>query len=174
MDTSVKKRYTIEAGHVLPDHPGQCANIHGHSYKIYLEVYGMIDPTTGMVIDFGDLNDCARRLLDPIDHAFIMAGDAPIALCELFAELNYKVYVLEMQTSTAENLAQLLAYQLWHDLAANFTDAANRVSWVAVEVYETEKAVARSVYMPAHELDALMESTWVELMVEGVPNGNSA
>ena len=169
-DVSVKKKYTIEAGHILADHPGQCANVHGHSYKIFLEVYGMIDPVTGMVIDFGALNDCACRLLDPIDHAFIMAGDTPLALAVLFAELNYKVYTLEAQTSTAENLAQLLAYQLWHDLAANFPDAANRTSWVAAEVYETEKAVARSVYMPAHELDVLMESTWEQLMLEGANN----
>ena len=173
-DVSVKKKYTIEAGHILTDHSGQCANVHGHSYKIYFEVYGMTDPVTGMVIDFGDLNVCAKRLLDPIDHAFIIAGDTPVVLCALFTELDYKMYMIDAQTSTAENLALHLGWLLWHDLAFNFPDVANRVSWVAVEVHETEKAVARSVYMPVHGFDELMQSTWEQLMTEDVHDGNPA
>ena len=172
MDVSVKKKYTIEAGHILSAHPGQCANVHGHSYKIYLEVYGMLDPDTGMVIDFGDLNDIAERLLGPMDHAFIFAGDTPAALVRFFGEMGYKVFMIPSATSTAENLAQHLAWMLWHDLAEFFPDVANRVSWVAIEVHETEKAVARSVYMPAHELDVLMETTWEQLMREDADNGS--
>lgn len=63
---SVVKTFTFEAAHFLPDHPGKCKDLHGHSYKVEVEFSGHIQRDTGMVADFDDI----KRLVDPIVQTF--------------------------------------------------------------------------------------------------------
>jgi len=39
----IAKEFKWEMGHRLPEHFGQCKNIHGHSYKMLVEFEGEID-----------------------------------------------------------------------------------------------------------------------------------
>ncbi|WDC84441.1 6-carboxytetrahydropterin synthase [Caloramator sp. mosi_1] len=50
---TVSKEFNFEAAHMLSEHQGDCKNLHGHSYKMIVEVTG--DIKNGMVIDFKDL-----------------------------------------------------------------------------------------------------------------------
>lgn len=43
------------AAHHLPFHEGVCKRPHGHNYRLVATVKGPIDPKTGMVMDFADL-----------------------------------------------------------------------------------------------------------------------
>lgn len=52
MKVSVTKIFEFEAAHRLPDYDGACKNLHGHSYKLEVEVSGYTDKVTGMIIDF--------------------------------------------------------------------------------------------------------------------------
>jgi 6-pyruvoyltetrahydropterin/6-carboxytetrahydropterin synthase len=50
---------------------GRCANLpgHGHNYRLYVQVAGTIDPTTGFVVDLAALDAwVARAVLDRLDH----------------------------------------------------------------------------------------------------------
>jgi 6-pyruvoyltetrahydropterin/6-carboxytetrahydropterin synthase len=62
----LKKQFSFEASHLLKNHDGKCANLHGHSWKGEIEVEGMElirgGPKENMLIDYGDL----ARILDPI------------------------------------------------------------------------------------------------------------
>lgn len=65
---TITKCFEFEACHHLPEHPGKCKNMHGHSYKLEVEVTGTPD-TTGMIIDFGDLKKAVQTLIiDLFDH----------------------------------------------------------------------------------------------------------
>ncbi|HHN74879.1 MAG TPA: 6-carboxytetrahydropterin synthase QueD [Acidobacteria bacterium] len=65
----VRRSYLFEASHQLPRHPGKCRRLHGHSYRLVVEVEGEIDPVQGMVIDFFDLDAIVeRRVLERLDH----------------------------------------------------------------------------------------------------------
>jgi len=64
------KHFAFEAGHFIPDHP-TCGQIHGHSYKVTLEVEGPISPS-GFVIDFNVLkNTVGFWLKEVFDHKFL-------------------------------------------------------------------------------------------------------
>jgi 6-pyruvoyltetrahydropterin/6-carboxytetrahydropterin synthase len=42
--------------------------MHGHSYRVELQVEGPIQQPSGFVIDFFDIEEVFRRLLDRLDH----------------------------------------------------------------------------------------------------------
>ena len=68
----VRRTFDFEAAHVLPNHPGKCRNLHGHSYRLAVSVDRPVDPATGMAIDFGDLKDLVRReVVSVLDHRHV-------------------------------------------------------------------------------------------------------
>ena len=50
----VRRRFEFEAAHRLPNHPGKCRELHGHSYGLFVKVDRPVDDTSGMAIDFSD------------------------------------------------------------------------------------------------------------------------
>lgn len=75
MKMSITKIVTFDAAHSLPEHRGKCAGVHGHGYRLEVTVGGAIHtagPASGMVMDFGDLDDAIERLVvDPLDHTYL-------------------------------------------------------------------------------------------------------
>lgn len=62
------KTFGFEAAHVLPWHPGKCARMHGHSYRLEVTVSGAVDDR-GVVVEFGDLSAVVQRaVVDRCDH----------------------------------------------------------------------------------------------------------
>ena len=55
----ITHEFAFEAAHHLPHVPEghKCRRLHGHSYKVTLQVMGEIDPVLGWFIDFGDLDE---------------------------------------------------------------------------------------------------------------------
>jgi 6-pyruvoyltetrahydropterin/6-carboxytetrahydropterin synthase len=50
---------------------GRCANLpgHGHNYRLYVQVAGAVDPTTGFVVDLAALDAwVTQAVLDRLDH----------------------------------------------------------------------------------------------------------
>ena len=66
----VVRDFTFEAAHHLPDHPGKCRNVHGHSYRLRVVCAAPVDPATGLAIDFGEVKRIVHaHALDTLDHA---------------------------------------------------------------------------------------------------------
>jgi 6-pyruvoyltetrahydropterin/6-carboxytetrahydropterin synthase len=69
--TSVSRRFSFEAAHQLPWHPGKCASLHGHSYRLEITVTSDLT-ADGIVIDFSDLKaSVTKHVLSDYDHAFL-------------------------------------------------------------------------------------------------------
>lgn len=65
----VRRQFDFEAAHRLPQHPGKCRELHGHSYRLVVSVERDVDPDSGMAIDFSDLKDVVRReVVEVLDH----------------------------------------------------------------------------------------------------------
>lgn len=70
MKTTVFKEFGFEAAHSLPHLPDghKCKRLHGHSYRVMVEVTGEIDPDTQFVIDYAFIsmhfNSLVFNLLD--------------------------------------------------------------------------------------------------------------
>tara|TARA_Y100000593_G_scaffold84621_2_gene160363 strand:- start:6052 stop:6495 length:444 start_codon:yes stop_codon:yes gene_type:complete len=78
MKVSITREYNWEMGHALMNHKGKCYNPHGHNYRMEVEVRGDIDDVSGMVIDFGELDEIIKPLIENIyDHKFYVNGNDP-------------------------------------------------------------------------------------------------
>jgi 6-pyruvoyltetrahydropterin/6-carboxytetrahydropterin synthase len=71
----IRKAYRFEASHMLPNHTGKCANLHGHSYRIEVTIGGPIKldgEAAGMIMDFAQLSDVViARVVEPLDHTHL-------------------------------------------------------------------------------------------------------
>jgi 6-pyruvoyltetrahydropterin/6-carboxytetrahydropterin synthase len=82
--------FTFEAAHRLPWHPGKCAGLHGHSYRLDVTVAGPLDDN-GIVMDFDDLHAIVhRQVIDQWDHSDLnLVLDNPTA--ELLADRAWEL-----------------------------------------------------------------------------------
>ena len=62
----IGKTSTFEASHYLPGHE-KCGKMHGHTYKVTVEVIGFIDPN-GMVMDLHELGKKVKSVIEKYDH----------------------------------------------------------------------------------------------------------
>ena len=66
----ITQAFTFEAAHRLPHVPPthRCHRLHGHSYRVELRLEGPLDPATGFVADFFDIEHAFAPLLTRLDH----------------------------------------------------------------------------------------------------------
>ncbi|NMN58345.1 6-pyruvoyltetrahydropterin/6-carboxytetrahydropterin synthase [Xanthobacter sp. SG618] len=66
----ITQGFTFEAAHFLPNVPEthRCRRMHGHSYRVDLALEGPVDPVTGFVVDFFDVENAFGPLLKQLDH----------------------------------------------------------------------------------------------------------
>jgi 6-pyruvoyltetrahydropterin/6-carboxytetrahydropterin synthase len=68
VEVTVLREYRFEAAHHLGWHPGACARIHGHSYRLEVAVTGPLDER-GVVMDFAEVDAViAQAVLAVYDH----------------------------------------------------------------------------------------------------------
>lgn len=67
------RQFTFEAAHRLPNVPDghKCARLHGHSYRVEVELTGPVDPGYGWVQCFGDLKAAFDPLIAQLDHSLL-------------------------------------------------------------------------------------------------------
>jgi len=67
------KEFTFEAAHMLPNVPPghKCGRLHGHSFRAEIHVEGPVDPTSGWLIDFGDIKKAFKPLWEQLDHHYL-------------------------------------------------------------------------------------------------------
>jgi 6-pyruvoyltetrahydropterin/6-carboxytetrahydropterin synthase len=70
MRSRLERTYRFEAAHFLPKVPPghKCARMHGHSYLIEISIEGEIDPESGWVMDFAEIDEHVSPLVKQIDH----------------------------------------------------------------------------------------------------------
>ena len=129
----IAKEFRWEMGHRLPDHFGQCKNIHGHSYKMLVEFDGELNKDE-MVIDYYDVEKIINPIIAKLDHAFMVNKDDKIILGFL-EKMNSKKVVVDFQ-STAENICSYLLNEIRQ------ASLPNNVKKIKVRVYETTDVYA--------------------------------
>lgn len=119
-------RYTLKivtdfaSAHSLRDYPGECRRLHGHNWKVEVEVTARELDSLGMGVDFKVVKLAARKATDELDHRY----------------LN-EIMPFDQINPTAENLAA----HLYRRISEELNDARVQVS--AVTLWETERACVR-------------------------------
>lgn len=134
MQVRLGKDFNWEMSHRLPFHNGGCQNVHGHSYKMRVDIIGTTD-ANGMVIDFYEIDRIVRPYLEAMDHAFVVDKDDTDVI-EFLDKHGFKKFVIDI-TSTAEHLAMFFIQKF----APEFKQFTN-ISHIKVRVFETSDAFA--------------------------------
>ena len=130
---TVRTEECFDSAHFLAGYDGKCKNIHGHRWRVVLEVSKENLDDGGMVIDFTDLKHELKNFADTLDHAFIIEkGSFRYETHKALLEDDFKIVEVDFRP-TAENFAKYI-----------FDEFKNKGYDVrAVEVYETPKNCAR-------------------------------
>lgn len=125
----IAKEFKWEMGHRLPEHFDKCRNIHGHSYKMLIELEGdLMD--NGMVMDYYDLKKIIKPLIENLDHAFLVYKEDK-EIIEFLDKMKSKKVVVDFQ-STVENICKFFLKEIGKiDFPAN-------IQQVKVRIYETQ------------------------------------
>lgn len=68
----VEKEVRFESAHRLPYYDGPCKNLHGHSYRLIIAVEGEVNATSGIIVDFYEVQRTVQReVLDQFDHKYL-------------------------------------------------------------------------------------------------------
>jgi 6-pyruvoyltetrahydropterin/6-carboxytetrahydropterin synthase len=62
---------SFAAGHYLRNYHGKCENPHGHNYKLRVTLAGEQLDKAGLLIDFKDLREVMRQIIERLDHRMI-------------------------------------------------------------------------------------------------------
>jgi len=108
------------AAHTLKGYPGDCAKMHGHNWKVEVEVLATALDEVGIGMDFKTIRKHTKELCDYLDHEYLNE-------LEPFREIN----------PTAENIAAYIYKELGKTLNTETTSVA------AVTIWETERACVR-------------------------------
>ena len=144
---TITRRLEFDAGHRLPNHQGQCRNVHGHRYAIEITLCGDLineqgAADDGMVMDFGDIKVVAmEKLVSAWDHAFLVYRDDKPMVDFLAAIQGHKTVVLEV-VPTAENLAKV-AFAILKD--AYQDRFGHTLTLLRVRLYETPNCWADAI-----------------------------
>jgi len=124
----IAKEFRWEMGHRLPEHFGQCKNIHGHSYKMLVEFGGELNKDE-MVIDYYDVEKIINPIIEKLDHAFMVNKNDKVVI-DFLEKMNSKKVVVGFQ-STAENICLYLLKEI------KKISLPENVNEIKVRVYET-------------------------------------
>jgi queuosine biosynthesis protein QueD len=110
----------FDAAHALIGYPGECKNLHGHTWDIEVSVQGTQLDDVGIIYDFKDLKRQLAAILKNYDHQY----------------LN-EVAPFDTINATAENLARIIYQQLEVSLPSGIN---------LVEVVVWESPIAKLSY----------------------------
>lgn len=123
----VKEEFS--AAHALRNYEGKCEKLHGHNFMVEVCVEGeILDPNTGMLLDFKILKNKLKTVLDGLDHC-ILNDLAP------FDQIN----------PSSENIARFIWKQMFAELEKNADSKAGNVRLASIGV--SEKSTQKAVYM---------------------------
>lgn len=108
------------SAHTLRDYPGDCSRMHGHNWKLEVEVTATELNEHGMGMDFKTIKTATRELAKTLDHRYL--NDIPP-----FDTVN----------PTAENIAQYF----YQSLSKTLNIETAKIS--GVTLWETDRACVR-------------------------------
>ncbi|MGH9558536.1 MAG: 6-carboxytetrahydropterin synthase QueD [Bryobacteraceae bacterium] len=86
---------TFAAGHALRNYKGKCENVHGHNFRVRATIEGERLDDTGLLVDFIDVKNLMRSIIDRLDHVFLN-DIAPFDLKNPSAENIAEYFYTEM------------------------------------------------------------------------------
>ncbi len=106
----LKTEQSFDAAHFLSGYEGKCGNLHGHRWRVELEIQGKDlksrGQERGMLFDFSTVKKDFRELTDKFDHTLIVEnGTLSPGLSDLIKAEGFTLTEVDFRP-TAEELAR--------------------------------------------------------------------
>ena len=114
----LKNEVQFDTAHYLSGYAGKCSNIHGHRYRMVVELASETLQATGvqrgMVADFGDVKDLLKQLADQYDHKLLIEDneDGRAVAAQLAQLPNQFAVVMVPYRPTAEEMSRHIYQQM--------------------------------------------------------------
>ena len=129
-----KEYFKFSAAHFLIFPDGSAERLHGHNYRVYVEIAAELSPH-GLVLDFKQVKPVVRELVDSLDEHWLVPGEHPVLRwserADGVVEVRYQdryyaaprsdVIVLPINNTSSENLATWIGRQLHARLRQRFS-----------------------------------------------------
>ena len=103
----VKTEDSFDSAHFLARYNGKCRNIHGHRWRVVIEIAGE-NLDDGMVVDFTDIKAALKALTDNLDHSLVMEKDTlKSQTYECLVDEGFRIMIMYFRP-TAENFSKYL------------------------------------------------------------------
>jgi len=134
---TITKVFKFEMAHVLDgSYTEACQLIHGHSYKMEVEVMCKNLNEDGMVIDFKLLKEIVKEeVIDVYDHQFVISNKRKES-----GGIPYPNYITVDYNPTAENMCKDFFEKIDSKLIKGI---GNRIKLESVSLWETETGKAK-------------------------------
>ena len=146
----------FSAAHFLIFPDGSAERLHGHNYKVFVEVHSGLDQF-GLVLNFKDIKPLIRELCDELDEHLLIPGEHSELTCEArddgLSEIRYRerryliptdeIIVLPISNSSAENLAGWFADNLVERVHVRFKTNGLVAIEVGIEETPGQRGVVR-------------------------------
>ncbi|SFL21023.1 preQ(0) biosynthesis protein QueD [Lachnospiraceae bacterium KH1T2] len=106
----LKTESSFDAAHFLAGYEGKCRNLHGHRWRVIVEIKGdalsNVEQTRGMLVDFSDIKNALKKECDLLDHSLIYEkGSLKEKTLEAMREENFNLNEVPFRP-TAENFSK--------------------------------------------------------------------
>ena len=127
----LRTEQSFDSAHFLPDYDGKCRNIHGHRWKVIVEIKDaeleQDGNRRGMIVDFSEIKDVLKGICDEMDH------------CLIFEKLSLKPTTIQALEDEGFRLIQTDFIPTAENFAKYFYDRIKADGYKVhrVEVHET-------------------------------------
>ncbi|SFG22823.1 6-pyruvoyltetrahydropterin/6-carboxytetrahydropterin synthase [Lachnospiraceae bacterium C7] len=102
---TVRTESSFDAAHFLARYNGKCRNLHGHRWRVQVEVKGT-ELKDGMVVDFTDIKKELKELCDNLDHSLIIEENSlKESTLNALRDEDFKINIVDFRP-TAENFSK--------------------------------------------------------------------
>lgn len=103
----LKSEQSFDSAHFLADYNGKCRNLHGHRWRVVIEIKSPSLETkgqlSGMVVDFSELKKDIKEETDYFDHALIVEkGTLKKAALEALNEGGFRFIEVDFRPTAEE------------------------------------------------------------------------
>ena len=126
-----KDSLVFSAGHFITFNGDHCERIHGHNYRVAVEVEGDLDEND-YVFDFIALRDQTRLIVDELDHRMLLPTKSQLILLEADGPGNVKaVYKDRFWSFPKEECVLLPVANTTAEMLATYISGRLREAWLA-------------------------------------------
>lgn len=114
----LKNEIQFDTAHYLSGYSGKCSNIHGHRYRLVVELASQNlhqdGQQRGMVADFGEIKTLLKQIADQYDHKLLIEDNADgQAVAQQLSQLpNQFAICMVPYRPTAEEMARAIYNQI--------------------------------------------------------------